>query len=93
MDRRTFLSYNAAALAVPAALTTYSQAAQAAGGDAEQVDLLLRLFHADQELAAATTSNKNSAKLGNEQMNTRSLAFAIVNVSRLGKELMNISRC
>ena len=27
--------------------------------DAEKVDLLLRLFHADQELAAATTNNKN----------------------------------
>ncbi|WP_289079086.1 hypothetical protein, partial [uncultured Thalassospira sp.] len=31
MDRRTFLSYNAAALAVPAALTTYAEAAAASG--------------------------------------------------------------
>ncbi|OAN83960.1 hydrolase glyoxylase [Erythrobacter sp. EhN03] len=31
MDRRTFLSYNAAALAVPAALTTYAKAAAASG--------------------------------------------------------------
>ena len=38
MDRRTFLSYNAAALAVPAALTTYSQAAQAAGLRPDPVD-------------------------------------------------------
>ena len=38
MDRRTFLSYNAAALAVPAALTTYAEAAAASGPRPEPID-------------------------------------------------------